>query len=272
MSLTQLDILIDRLKDAQYAHLLLEPIPLFGIFFGLIFFAVGLWGKEDKTRVIALLIIVGACATVIPYTTYRERAQPRVLEVMPLKKAIKDQSALRRSAHWVYLTVGVTALTALIMTGSVGQLAEYGVLVTGMGALIFSVWLHMKEAEIFHPNIRGAPPKVIPATPGTSTLPAMRLAAPKSSPRMATPPQITQAPSRATAAQAAPAKPLPAPTQAQVQAQARTAPTPTQARPATAPAQTRIPLDSPPKEAVVPKSTSASATPVSASPVTILRR
>ncbi|WP_157211117.1 hypothetical protein [Verrucomicrobium spinosum] len=165
MFLTNLDILINRIKDAEYAHLLLEPVPLFGLLFGLIFFAVGLWGREDKTRVIALLVIAGACASVIPYTTYRERAQPRVLEMMPLKKSIKDQTALRQNTQWVYLTVAGIAILALISSGKIGQLAGYGVLVTGLGALVFSIWLHMKEAEIFHPNIRGAPTKVIPAAP-----------------------------------------------------------------------------------------------------------
>lgn len=175
MFLTNLDILINRIKDAEYAHLLLEPVPLFGLLFGLIFFAVGLWGREDKTRVIALLVIAGACASVIPYTTYRERAQPRVLEMMPLKKSIKDQTAFRQNTQWVYLTVAGIAILALISSGKIGQLAGYGVLVTGLGALVFSIWLHMKEAEIFHPNIRGAPTKVIPAA---SVKPAKPVQAP----------------------------------------------------------------------------------------------
>jgi hypothetical protein len=171
MFLSHLDILISRIKDAEYAHLLLEPVPLFGLLFGLIFFAVGLWGREDKTRVIALLVIAGACASVIPYTTYRERAQPRVLEMMPLKKSIKDQTTFRRDTQWVYLTVAGIAILALISSGKIGQFAGYGVLVTGLGALVFSIWLHMKEAEIFHPNIRGAPTKVIPAAPVTPAKP-----------------------------------------------------------------------------------------------------
>ena len=64
------------------------------------------------------------------------------------------------------------ALLALISSGKVGQLAGYGVLVTGLGALVFSVWLHMKEAEIFHPNIRGVPTKISPAAPVTPAKPA----------------------------------------------------------------------------------------------------
>lgn len=203
MFLTHLDILINRIKDAEYAHLLLEPVPLFGLLFGLLFFAVGLWGREDKTRVIALLVIAAACASVIPYSTYRERAQPRVLEMMPLKKSIKDQTTFRQDTQWVYLTVAGIALLALISSGKVGQLAGYGVLVTGLGALVFSIWLHMKEAEIFHPNIRGVPTRIIPAAPAAT----QTTAPPKAQP--VTPAKPVQAPTpAATPSPAPPAAPV----------------------------------------------------------------
>lgn len=206
MFLTHLDILINRIKDAEYAHLLLEPVPLFGLLFGLIFFAVGLWGREDKTRVIALLVIAGACASVIPYSTYRERAQPRVLEMMPLKKSIKDQTTFRHDTQWVYFTVAGISLLALISSGKVGQLAGYGVLVTGLGALVFSVWLHMKEAEIFHPNIRAAPTKITPAPqPPPTPLPKAQPATP-AKPVHAPTPAATPSPAPTPATPAAPAR------------------------------------------------------------------
>jgi hypothetical protein len=177
MLLTQIDLLISRIKDAGYAHLLLEPLPLFGLFFGLIFFALGLWGKQDKTRLLALLIIAGSCASVIPYAKYRDQAQPRIVELMPLKKSIKDQTELRKDSHWVYFTVGGIAIFALIGGGKLANLANYSLLITGLGALVFSLWLHMKEAEIFHPQIRGAPSRAVPqrsvpAAPGPVPLPA----------------------------------------------------------------------------------------------------
>ncbi|MEY4483813.1 MAG: hypothetical protein RL693_1265, partial [Verrucomicrobiota bacterium] len=34
---SNLDILFRRIADAEYAYLLLEPLPLFGLLFGLIF-------------------------------------------------------------------------------------------------------------------------------------------------------------------------------------------------------------------------------------------
>ena len=45
--LTNLNVLLSRLNDAEYVYLLLEPVALFGLFFGLVFFAVGLYMAQD---------------------------------------------------------------------------------------------------------------------------------------------------------------------------------------------------------------------------------
>ena len=82
--LTNLDILLSRIKDAEYAHLLLEPLPLFGLLFGLIFFAVGLYMGQDKCRVAALIVIACSCASVIPYSNYRNKAMPRILQTVEI--------------------------------------------------------------------------------------------------------------------------------------------------------------------------------------------
>lgn len=181
MFLTQLELLYSRIRDAGYAHLLLEPVPLFGLLFGLIFFAIGLWGREDKTRLVALLVIAVSCASVIPYNNYRQQSQARVLEVVPLKKSVRDQMKLREDSQWVYFTISGLALLALIAGGKIGQLSSYGVLVAGVGALIFSAWLHMKEAEIFHPHIR----TTVTRTARTQASPSRNTPAPPPAPNPA---------------------------------------------------------------------------------------
>lgn len=154
--LTNIDVLLSRLNDAEYAYLLLEPLPLFGLFFGLIFFAIGLYLDQDKCRVAALMVITISCATVIPYTKYRDRAMPRILQTREITyvPAIKRQTELRNETKWVYYATGIFALGALIGGGKLGAWSNTVLITGGIAALIFSVWLHMKEAEVFHPNIK----------------------------------------------------------------------------------------------------------------------
>jgi hypothetical protein len=158
MRLSDLEILVSRLKDAEYFYLLLEPLPLFGLFFGLIFFAVGLYMEQDKCRIAALIVIFVSCCSVYPMMKERMKAQPRVILDTSITHVSADtfkrQTQLREDTKWIYYSVGGLALLSLIAGGKLGTWSNVVLLVGGTLAVIFSVWLHMKEAEVYHPNIK----------------------------------------------------------------------------------------------------------------------
>ncbi len=156
--LTNLDILLSRLKDAEYAYLLLEPLALFGLFFGLIFFAVGLYLAQDKCRIVALVVIAVSCGSTYPMLKQRAKAQPRLVTNQEITHVSADtfkrQSELRYETRWVYYSIGLFALLALIGGGKLGAWSNVALLVGGSLAVVFSIWIHMKEAEVYHPNIK----------------------------------------------------------------------------------------------------------------------
>lgn len=156
--LTNLDVLFSRLKDAEYFYLLLEPLPLFGLFFGLIFLTVGLYLAQDKCRIAALIVITASCWSVYPMMKERARAQQRLVLSSDITHVSADtfkrQTQLRENTRWVYYSIGALALLALIGGGKIGTWSNIVLLVGGTLAVVFSVWLHMKEAEVYHPNIK----------------------------------------------------------------------------------------------------------------------
>lgn len=158
MMLTNLKILWNRLGNPEYLHLLLEPIPLAGLFFGLLFFSVGLFLKQDKTRLIALIVLAAASLSVIPYTQARDRAMDRILKLRDASytRLINQQTKLRKETRWVYYTIAGLALITLLGGGKIAALGNYLLLIAGLAALIFTLWLHLKEAEVYHPNLRKA--------------------------------------------------------------------------------------------------------------------
>jgi hypothetical protein len=161
--LTNLDVLLNRLKDAEYTYLLLEPLPLFGLFFGLVFFAVGLYMAQDKCRIAALIVITASCWSVYPMMKQRATAQPRLAlnqEITHVSaETFKRQTELREGTKWIYYSVGGFALLALIGGGKLGTWSNIALLIGGSFAVVFSVWLHMKEAEVYHPNIKKSIPR-----------------------------------------------------------------------------------------------------------------
>lgn len=152
----ELSALWKSLGDAEYSHLLLEPLPLFGLALGLVFLVVGYIIKDVRARLVALIMIAACCASVGPYSTIRTRAMPDVLKVTDeaYHPLIQQQTERRASSAWLYYMIAaVSVLAALLGHRSKGLALVAAVVVFGSIGLMHSLWLHKKECEIFHRNL-----------------------------------------------------------------------------------------------------------------------
>lgn len=152
--LSNLEILFTRLRDPAFASLLLEPLLLYGILLGVVFFGVGQHLGQPKCRT-AALVVVGLCSlAILPFLGLRKQAMPSEVGSRPSdSKLIKEQHQRRVDTRWVYYALATAALLALLGGGRIAALANWVVLVGGLLVVFFSAWMHMKEAEIYHPNI-----------------------------------------------------------------------------------------------------------------------
>ena len=144
------------LRDPEYAHLLLESLPLFGIGAGLIFLCASLAFRESKSRLLALLLICVSSGSVWPYVSLREKAQARIIAMHDPSYAplIRDQTARRKSAAWAFYAMSLISGLAFVfgMAGK-GRGLLFLTIVAATATFWLSLWLHKKEAEIYHRNI-----------------------------------------------------------------------------------------------------------------------
>lgn len=152
-----------NIRDPEYLHLLLEPLPLFGLGLGLTFLIVSFVFGEVRSRMLALVVICLSCASVWPYVDLRDKATPRILatrapEFAPL---IQAQTQRRKDWAWPYYAMAVFSLIALFSSRSSKGKPLLLVVVFGGAVLFwFSIWLHKKECEVYHRNIvRFVPPR-----------------------------------------------------------------------------------------------------------------
>jgi hypothetical protein len=75
----ELTTLWQSVRDPEYAHLLLDSVPLYGVGFGLAFLIIAYFVGEKKSRLMALAIICLSCASVWPYLELRAQATPRTV-------------------------------------------------------------------------------------------------------------------------------------------------------------------------------------------------
>lgn len=143
-------------RDPEYAHLLLESLPLYGIAAGFLFLALSVFFGESKSRLLALVLLAVSSGSVWPYVTLREKAQPRIVATHdpsygPL---IREQTKRRTSTGWAFYSLAlVSTLTLILVAAGKGRSLIFLTLIASMGCFWLSLWLHKKECEIYHRNI-----------------------------------------------------------------------------------------------------------------------
>lgn len=144
------------LRDPEYLHLLLEPLPLYGLAAGLLGLMVAQLAGESKSRLLALLVITASCASVWPYQELRRQATPRILATRDpaLGPLIRAQTERRERCNWAYYAMaGLGAATLAARLAGKGKILQ-GLTLAGAAALLcLSIWLHQKECEVYHRNI-----------------------------------------------------------------------------------------------------------------------
>ncbi len=143
-------------RDPEYAHLLLESLPLYGLAASLIFLAVSFFTREAKSRLLALTLIAVCSGSVWPYVALREKAQPRIVATHdpsygPL---IREQTKRRTSTGWAYYSLAmISTITLILVAAGKGRGFVALTTVAAVGCFWLSLWLHKKECEIYHRNI-----------------------------------------------------------------------------------------------------------------------
>ena len=152
----ELQTLFSRLANAEFAGLLVEPVLLYGIFFGVVFFAIGHYLGQPKCRAAALITIATCSLCILPYLSFRQHA--RHLETGGHTSATAtqydEQTKRVASVKWIYLALAIAAGLALIAGGKLAQVSNITIIAGGIIVVFLSAWLSMKNAEIYHPNTK----------------------------------------------------------------------------------------------------------------------
>ena len=150
--------LTDKLNDPEYLHLLLEPLMVWGLAIGVLVFLFSFFFSERKMQLVGLGLIIASCLIVIPYLKQRKKSDERVVKLRgDMKEMIVESAERRKDSRAGYMVVAALAGLTILMgahKGKPGMLAGMGTAVAGVIVVIHGTWLDLKDAEIYHPNIR----------------------------------------------------------------------------------------------------------------------
>jgi len=158
---------ITQLANPEYRHLALHPLLVHGILLSSIFLTFTFILRQRKASAVALLLLIICSLCIFPYADARE-ASVDTLIASQSEYHTTDITAYQEAVvamRWYFTGLAGLALIALL-TGAGGKAVSITFLIlTLIGGFALSAWslsLHYRESQIYHPHL--AEP-IIPHTP-----------------------------------------------------------------------------------------------------------
>lgn len=151
------------LRQPEYLHVLLHPIPIYGTAFGILGLLLAFWMKSRPAHVVALVLILVSGLSAWPVKELGENSYDAI-------EAISDRSAYAwLDAHGqraergtkVFYVLAVVALAALSLPAKLpklGPLLSAVTLLVAIAALLVGGWIAYAGGKIRHKEFRHGPP------------------------------------------------------------------------------------------------------------------
>lgn len=169
-----LETLLRDLRQPEYIHVLLNPLPVYGLVAGLIGLVVAICQRSRLARTVALLLVIISTATAWPVYEYGQQAYDRVLSMADdagqAWLAVHKQRA--ENLIWFFYAVAVVSVVALIVSSKwprTSLLLSIAVLVLGAVTLGIGGYIGYAGGRIRHREFRTeSPPGALPKSAGSA--------------------------------------------------------------------------------------------------------
>ncbi|MFL6530753.1 MAG: hypothetical protein ACJ8KX_09810 [Chthoniobacterales bacterium] len=108
--------MLEHLSNPEYLHVLINPLPVYGLAVGLVSLVFALLTRERGARVIALAIVFVAALSAWPTFHYGEAAKDRVLAMADRDggKWIDEHEARAEKLIYIFYATAAAAAVALV--------------------------------------------------------------------------------------------------------------------------------------------------------------
>ena len=161
----------ETFRQPEYIHVLLNPLPVYGLAMALLALVVGLIARSPAARATGLLLVVVAGGSVWPVAEYGERGYDRVFSMSnPDAQQWLQVHAQRASRVAVvfYVTAGLAA-AALAANWKIPKVGMVLTLLTVLAVLVSLAaggWVSHAGGQVRHREFRtGPPPHPVAFTP-----------------------------------------------------------------------------------------------------------
>jgi hypothetical protein len=155
--------MFQSLRQPEYIHVLLNPLPIYGLAMGVLGLGVSLVLRSGTAQRVSLLLVLAAAGSAWPVSVYGERGYDRVYAMADSDGQAWLKAHRQRAERLVYVFAG---LALLALAGIVGSLKwprlafalAAATLLLSLAALGVGGWIAYAGGKIRHREFRDEPP------------------------------------------------------------------------------------------------------------------
>ena len=151
------------LQQPEYIHVLLNPLPVYGLAIGVIGLIVSLFLRSRHAQITALVLIFIAAASVWPVVHYGEEAYDRVLSMADSdgEAWLKAHEHRAENLEYVFYALALIAVAAILIPKKWPTAAmplAVATLIVALVSLGCGVYIAYAGGKIRHREFRTGPP------------------------------------------------------------------------------------------------------------------
>jgi disulfide bond formation protein DsbB len=160
-----IDAILRDLRQPEYIHVLINPLPVYGLAMGLLGLIVAFFLKSRRAQIVTLIIILISAASAWPVYEFGEQAYNRVLTMAdePGQAWLDEHKDRGEDLIWIFYALAILSAIALVAPRvwprSAGPLVIAAILL-GAATLGAGGYIAYAGGKIRHREFRNVPPPV----------------------------------------------------------------------------------------------------------------
>lgn len=161
--MSDLTMFLTHLKQPEYIHVLVNPMPVYGMAMGILALLAGLLTKSRAASMAALLVVIVAAGSILPTTMTGERAYDRVYAMsnQDAQRWLDEHEERAELVALVYYAAAALAAAALLAqwrSWKVARAMSIIAFVVSLAALAGGGWASQAGGQVRHSEFRDGPP------------------------------------------------------------------------------------------------------------------
>src|ERR1041384_1965676 len=161
--MNELGQLLQHLKQPEYVHVLLNPLPVYALSMGVLALAVALGIRHKQTQIVALILVTIGAGSAWPVIHFGKCGYDRVYSMSnsDAQRWLDIHQDRADVCKWLFYATAAVALAAIVAHGTFGR-AAMPLAVLSLVLAVCSVaaagWISHAGGQVRHSEFRDTPP------------------------------------------------------------------------------------------------------------------